>query len=99
MMRPEVTCCQPGADSHGASHTPGCPGVRHSSVFSQRHYVRIAGVLRDFIATTSDPTQARDIAEADLIDALADLFESDNERFDRRRFRAACLPFTDVNGG
>jgi hypothetical protein len=57
---------------------------------SRKDYVAIAALLRDHANTLSDPTQAWDIAVADLVNDVADLFAADNPNFDRRRFLEAA---------
>ena len=54
-----------------------------NSMFSKRHYQAIAEIFRDYPIVTPE---IRD----DLRDALADLFEADNERFNRQAFEEEC---------
>lgn len=58
---------------------------------SRKDYVAIAALVRDLADTTSDPTQAVDIAVRDLIDGLANLFAGDNPNFNREKFIHAAL--------
>lgn len=59
---------------------------------SRKDYVAIAALLSDYARTTSDPTQAEDIAFADLVDGFIHLFQQDNPNFNAERFREAIIP-------
>ena len=60
------------------------------SIFQHRHYAEIANVLR--VATKAHAS--RD----EIINWLADLFASDNSRFDRTRFLAAVEGGKNMHG-
>jgi hypothetical protein len=57
---------------------------------SRKDYVAFAALLREHADTIMDPTQAPDIALADLVNGVADVFAADNPNFDRRRFLEAA---------
>lgn len=59
-------------------------------MMTRTHYENIAALVNDLATTTSDPSQAADIAVSDFIDDLADYFFADNPRFDRKKFLTAC---------
>jgi hypothetical protein len=54
---------------------------------TRKDYVSTAEILDTLVATTEG--EAFD-AVLDAIDAFADMFAKDNERFDRNRFLNAC---------
>lgn len=59
-------------------------------MMTRKHYTQIAALVEDLAITTSDPTQAPDIAVADFVHGLANMFAADNPNFDRVRFVTAC---------
>jgi hypothetical protein len=56
-------------------------------MMTRKDYVSTAEILDTLVATTEG--EAFD-AVLDAIDAFADMFAKDNERFDRNRFLNAC---------
>ena len=67
--------------------------------FQHRHYAKIAAVIRkrrDMYLNIKAPRAAQELV--DLQRDFADLFASDNVRFDRARFDAACNPETKMHG-
>ena len=55
------------------------------SQFSQKHYEAIAAVLKQI-----DSEWVTEYAREDIVEALVDLFELDNPKFNAALFRAAC---------
>jgi len=59
-----------------------------TSMFSKRHYEAVAAILKE----TGEPNfcfTAFDMRDA-IKDRLADLFEADNEKFNRDKWEEAC---------
>lgn len=52
---------------------------------TKRHYIAVAQVLASELAGAACPVAVERVALA-----LADLYKSENDRFDRARFLAAC---------
>jgi hypothetical protein len=68
-------------------------------IFAKRHYEAIAQVMQEaesfpaMVHETGKPT----VRQWDMTVArLAELFASDNAKFDRERFKAACHPGANV---
>lgn len=60
---------------------------------TKRHFIAIAALLENANLAVVDEygnPQAADIVTADLCDAMASYFASENPRFDRQRFLTAC---------
>lgn len=56
-------------------------------MMTRKDYIATADILDVLVATATDETIG-DILDA--VDAFADMFAKDNERFDRTRFINAC---------
>lgn len=56
-------------------------------MMTRKDYIATADILDVLVATATDETIG-DILDA--VDAFADMFAKDNERFDRTRFLNAC---------
>lgn len=59
-------------------------------MMTRKHYIALAALIKDLGETLSMPDQAADIAFADYVTDLSDLFAKDNPNFDRARFLTAC---------
>lgn len=59
-----------------------------NSLFSRRHYEAIAAVMRETSGSIYSDDHNQIFTE--ILDALSNLFEADNERFRPERFREAC---------
>ena len=57
-----------------------------TSMFSRRHYEAVAEVMRGIPHAAITP----DYVWCTILDALIDLFEADNPRFDRAKFQEEC---------
>ena len=57
---------------------------------TKKHFVAIASIIRRFHI-------GRLSADNQLVNALADYFQTTNKEFDRTRFLAACGMETEVN--
>ncbi len=54
---------------------------------TKKDYIAIASIIRG-ISDTATPGETK---VGLIVDGLGKLFEKDNPRFDRERFKAACL--------
>jgi len=56
-------------------------------VFTQRHYIAIAKVLRETMTVSDDKLSITDFGLAhDIVHNLTDMFEKDNEKFNVQQF-------------
>lgn len=58
-------------------------------MFTKQHYEAIAQIIRESTCKTSNP-DFEYISKHDLTIKLADMFNEDNERFQRIKFLVAC---------
>lgn len=68
-------------------------------MFQHRHYAKIAAVIRkrrDMYLNIKAPRAAEELVG--LQRDMADLFATDNPRFNRARFDAACNPEAKMHG-
>jgi len=54
---------------------------------TRKDYIATSNILETLVATVSDEDLEKVL---DTVDAFADMFAKDNERFDRTRFINAC---------
>lgn len=63
--------------------------------FQQWHYREVADTIHEYACLYLEdvtPMDGRRLTVLDVVARLADMFERDNPRFDRRRFEYACWP-------
>ena len=64
---------------------------------TRKDYEAVARSIRDYLslpdlAPATQENRIRKNTVDDIIDILADVFESENRAFDPSRFRSACIP-------